>query len=130
MKKSPGDHSLGAPYSRGQPIHTAKNSAAFTLVELLVVISIIGILVAMLFPALNAARELSRQTACSNNLRQLGVAFLAHAQRDRGRLCSGAFDWLHEGAITDVAGLPTVLRKECRWEKWSVRPIRPRLRKR
>jgi prepilin-type N-terminal cleavage/methylation domain-containing protein len=60
-----------------------RTNRGFTLVELLVVITIIGMLIALLIPAANAVREQARQTTCLNNQRELGQAILGYEQAKR-----------------------------------------------
>ena len=65
--------------------HSSAPRRAFTLIEILVVIAIIGILSAILFPVFGRARENGRKTACLSNMKQLGIAFQQYQQDSRGK---------------------------------------------
>jgi len=75
-----------------------RRDPGFTLVELLVVIAIMGILVAMLLPAVQAARESARRAQCESNMRQVGVA-IHHFQNARKRLPIGM--WMKRDSCDD-----------------------------
>lgn len=85
--------------------HLSAPRRAFTLIEILVVIAIIGLLSALLFPVFARVREEGRKTSCLSNMKQLGIAFQQYAQDSRGKYpLAGQFGNWAKGSGTWVAG--------------------------
>ena len=80
-----------------RPSHPRAPSRAFTLIELLTVIAIIGILAALVIPTVGSVRAKAREAQCVSNLRQLGLALAAYAEQNRG-----AFPQTTHGALGDL----------------------------
>lgn len=82
-------------FKRFQSGNRTYQQLGFTLVELLVVIAIIGVLVALLLPAIQAAREAARNAQCKNNLRQIGIAMLNYESSNKTFPAGGwSFRWM------------------------------------
>lgn len=100
----------------------------FTLVELLVVIAIIGVLVALLLPAVQAAREAARRSSCSNNLKQMALA--AHNYADTHKVFATAGSWSDAGEVgswSDKVMLLPYLEQNPSFQGtvWTQRPYDP-----
>lgn len=107
--------------------HSSKLRTAFTLVELLVVIAIIGLLVALLLPAVQSAREAARRMQCQNHLKQLSLALLnyhsSHKRFPPGGVHSGgrSYDDFRDaswGTTWTISILPQ-LEQTARWNQWD-----------
>src|SRR5271168_3283906 len=80
-------------------------SRGFTLTELLVVIGIIAVLIAILMPALSAAREHARRIKCMSNMRQMTAAWIMYANVNKGHFCSSEWQLVIPGKGPPYAGL-------------------------
>lgn len=116
---APDDKTFGVTTSGGRPavpsrISNGIRSRGFTLIEILVVIVIVSLLAALMFPAFARAREKAQAAKCVSNLRQLSLAWLSYAGDNDGRLVAGKLSpeqSLETGLPADAEVLwPTLLR--------------------
>src|SRR6478672_10839736 len=94
-----------------------KIRSAFTLVELLVVIAIIGVLVALLLPAVQAAREAARRSQCSNHLKQLGLALHSFEDVNKALVPSRMENY---GGVTWAVFILPYLEQDQFYKQWDI----------
>jgi len=102
-----------------------RRQSFFTLIELLVVIAIIAILAAMLLPTLNKAREVSKAIACTNNMKQIGMAYQLYAGDNKDQI-PRALVWTGYTPNVVNAGQMLYLDKQSAWWQHPAISICPR----
>jgi prepilin-type N-terminal cleavage/methylation domain-containing protein len=95
-----------------------KSGDAFTLVELLVTIAIIGILAALILPALSRAKESARTTFCQGNLHQIGLALQIYVGENRNRMPTMSDVGLGTNFLTNATAINVVLSNQL--GSWKV----------
>ena len=94
-------------------MNSGRQKAAFTLIEMLVVISIIGILASMTLPAISTAREAARGTQCAAYLKDFGVALIGRSiSHPDDAFCSGNFDLIRDGVPTEIGWVADVVTRD------------------
>jgi prepilin-type N-terminal cleavage/methylation domain-containing protein/prepilin-type processing-associated H-X9-DG protein len=118
--------------SPSHPIRAAKATAAFTLVELLVVVAVIGILAALTLPAVKRMTDSSTQAKCANNLRQIGIMTRSYLT-DNQNTFPQMWTWMTELADyspettvlfhcpSDLTDRPGVAKN--RWRSYAINPV-------
>ncbi len=107
----------------------SKTKRGFTLIELLVVIAIIGVLIALLLPAVQAAREAARRSQCTNNLKQIGLGLhnyhSSHNTFPLGGVCNsggyGCVAW--NGMSAQALMLPFMEQRRSTMRSTSTSPV-------